>query len=94
VIQVPNVSFDGQGQGVTIHVIEELWEKEADLSESFLWPLRLFFQHRIAAHSACHNQKKNTDEKTLSNTCHDYRESYSVTSLLPRQKKAMGFARG
>jgi hypothetical protein len=69
-IQVLNVSSDSQGQGFTVHVIAELGRKEVDLSESFFWPLRLFLQYRIAANSACHSQKNNTDEKKLSNSFH------------------------
>jgi len=69
-IQVLEISPEALDQGITIHVIAEFGEEEADLSESFLWLLRLFFPERVAAQNSRQGQKNEDEKKNLSYLFH------------------------
>ena len=69
-IQVLDVSPDTLDQGLTIHVIAEFGEKEADLFESFFRPLSFFFSERVAAQKSCQNEENEEKSKKFSYLFH------------------------
>jgi hypothetical protein len=70
--EVFKVSPEGQAQGVKIHVIVELWRKEADLSESLLRLPGFFLEDRMATPKGAGRCQKESGKDTLSHAFNSF----------------------